>query len=142
MEAKITARRYHDIDCGHRVYGHEGKCRNLHGHSYRIHFEVSSARLDTVGRVLDFSVIKSRLCMWVENNWDHRFLLWEKDPLCDILQKADDTVVVLPVNPTAENLASYLLHEIGPLVLRGTECVLASVEFQETRKCSAMARLI
>ena len=34
----ITVERYHDISMGHRVVGHESKCRHLHGHNYRIHF--------------------------------------------------------------------------------------------------------
>src|SRR5690606_40371968 len=54
----ILAERYHDISCGHRVVGHEGKCRFLHGHNYRIHFTVAADQLDEIGRVVDFSVIK------------------------------------------------------------------------------------
>ena len=75
----ITATRYHDISCGHRVVGHEGKCQYLHGHNYRIHFTCTAESLDTVGRVIDFSVIKSKLCMWLEDNWDHMFLAWDED---------------------------------------------------------------
>src|SRR5690606_2639979 len=76
----ITAERYHDISCGHRVVGHEGKCRFLHGHNYRIHFEIQAESLDTVGRVIDFSVIKEKLCMWLEEHYDHKFLIWQEDP--------------------------------------------------------------
>ncbi len=50
----IFAERYHDISCGHRVCGHENKCKHLHGHNYRIHFKVSGQGLDDIGRVLDF----------------------------------------------------------------------------------------
>ena len=69
--------RYHDISCGHRVHGHESKCAHLHGHNYRIFFTVQAdnKQLDTIGRVLDFSVIKSRLCEWLEKWWDHKMLL-------------------------------------------------------------------
>ena len=35
-----TAWRYHDISTGHRVPEHEGTCKHLHGHNYRIHFAV------------------------------------------------------------------------------------------------------
>jgi 6-pyruvoyltetrahydropterin/6-carboxytetrahydropterin synthase len=45
----ITANRYHDISCGHRVVGHEGKCRHLHGHNYRIHFVCAAPQLDSSG---------------------------------------------------------------------------------------------
>ncbi|HET9130028.1 MAG TPA: 6-carboxytetrahydropterin synthase, partial [Terriglobia bacterium] len=74
------AKRYHDISCGHRVYGHESKCAHLHGHNYRVHFVCEAEQLDQVGRVIDFSEIKHRLCEWLEDNWDHKFLMWEQDP--------------------------------------------------------------
>lgn len=134
----ITAERYHDICAGHRVYGHESKCAHLHGHNYRVHFVITSESLDTVGRVIDFSVIKSRLAMWLEDNWDHKFLLWEKDPLSTELTKYDPTgVVVVPFNPTAENIAKYLVEVIGPIQLEGTDTKLIEVKIEETAKCSA-----
>jgi 6-pyruvoyltetrahydropterin/6-carboxytetrahydropterin synthase len=42
---KIIASRYHDISCGHRVYGHESKCAHLHGHNYRVHFDLRKRRI-------------------------------------------------------------------------------------------------
>lgn len=140
MDSKFAAIRYHDFSYGHRVYGHESVCSHLHGHNGRVTFEVE-AGLDHVGRVLDFSAIKHLLCMWVENNWDHRFLVWEQDPLCHLLRSADETVVVLPVNPTAENLAHFLLQNVGLEALWGTGVVLTRVTMEETRKCSATASL-
>jgi 6-pyruvoyltetrahydropterin/6-carboxytetrahydropterin synthase len=136
----ITARRYHDISCGHRVYGHESKCAHLHGHNYRVHFEVAG-QLDAIGRVLDFGVIKSLLCDWLETHWDHRFLVWDQDPAANALLRIDTTLVLLPFNPTAENMATYLLYEIGPFALAGTGIRLVSCLVEETAKCSAQANL-
>ena len=134
----IRATRYHDISCGHRVFGHESKCAHLHGHNYRVHFTVEAVKLDSVGRVLDFSVIKSRLCMWLEDNWDHRFLLWTEDDLLPYLRSADpDGVVAVPFNPTAERMAEYLVTVIGPRQLQGTGCQLVACRIEETRKCAA-----
>jgi len=143
----ITATRYHDISCGHRVHGHESKCAYLHGHNYRIHFTVRG-KPDAVGRVLDFSAMKSRLCMWLEENWDHKFLAWEKDPvmrrihnatLGGIADIAAQSVVWVPFNPTAENMAEHLLNVVGPRQLKGTSVKLVKVVVEETRKCSAEA---
>lgn len=140
-----TAKRYHDFCAGHRVYGHENKCAHLHGHNYRVHFEVKGVDkhiVDQVGRVLDFSVIKDRLCQWLEDHWDHKFLMWEKDPLAAYVFDLDkEGVVRVPFNPTAENMAEYLVKKVGPFALRGTDCVLVSVEISETRKCSAVFSL-
>lgn len=131
--------RYHDISCGHRVHGHEGKCRNLHGHNYRIHFTcvAEDGALDGVGRVIDFSQVKARLCMWIEEHWDHRFLIWEEDPMKAHLLELDPTVVVVPFNPTAENIAQYLVEVVGPAQLAGTGIKLSEVMVEETMKCFA-----
>ena len=137
----ITAERYHDISCGHRVVGHEGKCKTLHGHNYRIHFVVGAPELAQLGRVLDFTDIKTKLCMWVEDNWDHRMLLWARDPMLASIEKVDPSVVVTHFNPTAENMAHYLLKTIGPKQLMGTGITLIEVRVEETRKCTATAKL-
>jgi 6-pyruvoyltetrahydropterin/6-carboxytetrahydropterin synthase len=140
----IEAIRYHDLSVGHRVVGHENKCRWLHGHNYRIHFHVSG-KLDAVGRVMDFGVIKTRLCQWLEDRWDHKLLLWQKDPFIDALLALEgyvaESIVRVPFNPTAENMAEFLLHEVGPVQLAGTGIVLRRVVVEETRKCSASASL-
>ena len=132
----MIASRYHDISCGHLVSGHSGKCKNLHGHNYRIHFQCTGEVVD--GMVIDFAVIKSTLCQWLEDNWDHRFLVWEKDPIKSYLLDIDRTVVVAPFNPTAENMAQYLLDVVGPKLLP-PEVLLIKVLVEETRKCSATA---
>lgn len=147
----IQAKRYHDISCGHRVVGHEGKCRHLHGHNYRIHFSVQTDSLDSLGRVLDFSIIKDKLCMWLEHNWDHKFLAWENDTLFLHLTVSSnveeieirkeygtlcESIAWVPFNPTAENMAQYLVEIIGPQQLLGTGCELVNVMIEETRKCS------
>ena len=134
----ITCTRYHDFSCGHTVTGHEGKCIHLHGHNYRVHF-TCAAKLDSIGRVIDFSCIKEKLCLWLEEEWDHRFLIWQEDPRAAALQLLDSTVVVVPFNPTAEIIAHVLLYIIGPKQLEGTGVQLIKVQVEETRKCSATA---
>jgi 6-pyruvoyltetrahydropterin/6-carboxytetrahydropterin synthase len=149
----ISIKREHEFSYGHVVTGHECKCKHLHGHNGKVIFHCVGD-LDAIGRVLDFSAVKDRLCMWLENNWDHRFLVWDGDGLfrelfevlgsspygepCGII---GDSLVFLPFNPTAENMADYLLHTIGPLQLKGTGVTLVKVEFYETSKCSAVAVL-
>lgn len=159
----FTVIRSHEICAGHRVVGHESKCRHLHGHNYVFHFHVAPKPLDgvsvkgdpldQVGRVIDFSVVKSTLCQWLEDNWDHKFLHWENDGLIEGLKGlvAEDTkgecvcavdqnhfyhsFVSLPFNPTAENLAQYMVEVIGPRLLdeHGVELVKCTIE--ETSKC-------
>jgi 6-pyruvoyltetrahydropterin/6-carboxytetrahydropterin synthase len=147
---KILVSRYHDISCGHRVAHHEGACAGLHGHNYRITFYCRAPRLDYLGRVVDFSVLKTTLCKWLDENWDHKFLLWEQDPLRQFLQfeqasevegleGVKQSICLVPFNPTAEQMACYLLQVVGPRVLSGTPVRVVKVVVQETRKCSAEA---
>jgi 6-pyruvoyltetrahydropterin/6-carboxytetrahydropterin synthase len=134
----IEIQRYHDISCGHRLVGHEGRCRFLHGHNYRITFVCTAPQLDTIGRIADFAVIKERLCQWLEDHWDHRFLIWDQDPLLTALQTiVADSLVIIPFNPTAENMAMYLTCEVGPQQLFGTTMSLIRCTVEETRKCAA-----
>ena len=140
--AKITATRYHDFSTGHRVYGHESKCAHLHGHNYRIHLTVEAEQLDTVGRVMDFSAIKEHLCYWLEEEWDHKFLVWEQDPFASSLKELDPNgTVVVNFNPTAENMGQYLIDVVGPRQLAGTNVKLVNVNIEETRKCNVTVRI-
>jgi 6-pyruvoyltetrahydropterin/6-carboxytetrahydropterin synthase len=161
--------RTHEICAGHRVVGHESKCRHLHGHNYKFHFKVapkiqakgmkpkagaqeSHMCLDSVGRVIDFSVVKSTLCEWLENNWDHKFLYWARDELINGLRDLAsdlregyvvdndhahfiDSLVQLPFNPTAENLAAYMVEVIGPELLDPYGVELVECRIEETSKC-------
>lgn len=143
--------RFHDICAGHRVVGHENKCRHLHGHNYRIHFTCEAENLDSLGRVIDFSVVKQKLCMWVEKYWDHKFLAYVDDPLLNSLKDGlfsvdvneddhnyfKDSIVWVPFNPTAENMAEYLVNVVGPKQLQGTGVRLVKVLIEETAKCHA-----
>lgn len=148
--------RYHDICMGHRVTGHESKCQHLHGHNYRVHFTcIPEDNLDSLGRVIDFSVVKEKLCMWLEEFWDHKFMAWRQDPImtkiCTIVALdafhdgdaknaegvLDNSMVWSEFNPTAENMAQYLVEEVGPVQLKGTGVILESVRIEETHKCHA-----
>jgi 6-pyruvoyltetrahydropterin/6-carboxytetrahydropterin synthase len=133
----ITAERYHDISCGHRVTGHESKCRFLHGHNYRFRFTITG-NLDSLGRIIDFGVIKTILCEWLEIHYDHKFLIWKNDPLMLQLNELHpESLVITDFNPTAENIAKNFVEEIAPVLLNGTNTELIKLTIEETRKCHA-----
>jgi 6-pyruvoyltetrahydropterin/6-carboxytetrahydropterin synthase len=129
--------RTHEFCYGHRVYKHETKCSHLHGHNARVEFTCEGEQLDDVGRLIDFSVMKSTLCQWLEDHWDHRMLLYVEDPISPVLIALDPHVTAVQFNPTAENMARYLVETVGPLVLEGTGVRLVSCTLWETSKCSA-----
>lgn len=159
-EYKVShyVKRKHEICAGHRVVGHEGKCKNLHGHNYTFHFICKAEdSLDEIGRVIDFSVIKDTLCMWLEKHWDHRFLVWQNDfaitsiqsrfnalkdegietTIEPVLTMLKQSIVWVPFNPTAENIAEHMVNVVGPKELAGTGVVLVECRIEETGKCEA-----
>ncbi len=143
VNAQVSVERFHDISMGHRVVGHEGKCKHLHGHNYRFHFVCIGEQLDKLGRVIDFGAIKEYLCLWIEEHWDHKMMLWEQDPILhDLSQLLPEDLVVVPFNPTAEEIARYMVEVIGPMQLRGTGIKLKSCQVEETSKCSATYSLL
>jgi 6-pyruvoyltetrahydropterin/6-carboxytetrahydropterin synthase len=74
------------FEAAHRLAWHPGKCRNLHGHSYRLEVTVAGP-LDDNGVVVDFDLLREIVEREVIGQWDHR----------DLNQVLD--------NPTAELLA-------------------------------------
>lgn len=104
---------------GHRLLGHGGKCENLHGHNYLAQIFVSGSETDAIGRVVDFSVIKRLFKTWIDEHWDHTMVLWEDDTsaIDAVCSVEPHRIHLLPYNPTAENMARYLLETVAPALL-------------------------
>jgi 6-pyruvoyltetrahydropterin/6-carboxytetrahydropterin synthase len=132
---------------GHRLYRHESKCAYLHGHNYRVDVEVvaadGAATVDDVGRIVDFSLIKKRLLGWLDTNWDHAFILFVEDSgaIAAVRQSTPSKLFLLPWNPTAENMARYLLEVVCPGVLSDLGVVARQVSVWETDEACAIASL-
>lgn len=132
---------------GHRLLGHEGRCAYLHGHNYRVEVEVEAlaggTEVDDVGRVVDFSLIKRRLLGWLDEHWDHAFILWEEDAtaLAAVKQAEPTKYFLLPWNPTAESMARYLLEVVAPHVLGDLGVIARRVAVWETDEACAIATL-
>lgn len=131
-----TITRKLEFDSGHRVLGHEGKCRYLHGHRYVAEVTVHAPGLDELGRVVDFGVIKEVVGGWINDNWDHNMILHPDDPLATVwsgkktilgTQLFEGQIAelfggkqpyIMPSdkNPTAENLAKELFLQAADLL--------------------------
>ncbi len=124
---------------GHRLVGHEGKCRNLHGHNYALEVYVTGAEQDQIGRIIDFKLLKQRVKTWVDEHWDHAFVLWEQDDngLAAIRSSEPHRIYELDANPTSENMALYFLHKIAPKLLEGTGASAYKVRLWESEETCA-----
>lgn len=142
MSSKIKISRRLEFDAGHRVMNHESKCATLHGHRYVCFFEAEAEKLDSIGRVIDFSILKEKIGSWLDHNWDHTCLIFKEDKqtLLNLKQIPQfKPVFECQWNPTAENMADYLLNKICPELLKDTGVTVTKVTVYETPNCYAEA---
>ena len=128
-------RRRIEIDMGHRVPFHRSQCSRLHGHRYVI--EASAAAEKTIeydefdqrssaGMLVDFGDLKKAMMSAIHDNFDHRFVFWDEDPmlpglinlfLTDPFWKQNSWtslgIMSVPVIPTAEELARYWAQRVS-----------------------------
>lgn len=140
----ITITRKLEFDAGHRVHNHESKCGTLHGHRYVAEITASAPELDALGRVIDFSVLKEKIGSWIDEAWDHTTLVFQDD------HQTHNALLAMPrfkppfvcsFNPTAENMAAYLLREICPKLMAGTGVTVTKIRLWETPNCHAEVTL-
>lgn len=122
-------------EMGHRLNFHKGKCKNLHGHSYKMMVEFEGEP-DENGMVIDYYDIK-RIIHPVVDELDHSIMVHDKDlELQEALRKLDSKMVVTPFESTAENLCIYFLEKICSLELPDNVS-RASVKIFETENTYA-----
>ena len=92
------------ISAGHRLMHHDGKCSRPHGHNYEVTVRLTG-ELTAEGWIVDKGVVTS-----VVDEWDHRFLVEDGDPLVEAVEAGGDgdALVVLDHPPTAEVMAAVL----------------------------------
>tara|TARA_B100000614_G_scaffold241145_1_gene242053 strand:+ start:613 stop:1017 length:405 start_codon:yes stop_codon:yes gene_type:complete len=93
----------------HALYGYDGLCKNIHGHSYRLWVTVIGNILEDEssvknGMVLDFSILKKIVKPEIVDKYDHSLVLNGNSPHANIDLTAFEKVFHLPYQPTSENL--------------------------------------
>ena len=130
-----------EFDAGHRIPNHASQCRHLHGHRYAIEITLSGEIVGTEGSaeqgmVMDFSEVKRIANAVIVDHWDHAFLVYRDDrAVVDFLASLPGhKTVLLPVVPTAENLAAeaFRLLDAAYLDTYGNQLRLQRVRLYET----------
>ena len=98
-----------EFQMAHALSGYDGKCRNIHGHNYRLQVTVEGqpiANPDDAknGMVIDFGDIKRIVSQYIVEPFDHAFVVSEGSPFASV---EGTKLSVVPFQPTSENL---LLH--------------------------------
>ena len=107
----------HTFAAGHALRNYRGKCENVHGHNYKVQVLVRGAKLDDVGMLADFVMIK-RLLRDISERLDHVFL--------------NDIDPFDKVNPTAENMAVYICEKMQDGLKTPNPVEVAEVKVWET----------
>lgn len=138
-----------EFDAGHRVPSHGSKCRNPHGHRYRLRVTCRGVIIDEPGApddgmLVDFGDLKVLMTTLVHDVLDHGFITAPGDPLAHHLAVAareiegDDgpawRLIEFPYIPTAENIARWCWDQLaGPIAERFRDgLVLSEVAVWET----------
>jgi 6-pyruvoyltetrahydropterin/6-carboxytetrahydropterin synthase len=91
-----------NFSSAHQLRGYKGKCENLHGHNYKIEIYARGRELDNIGLLVDFGELKTAADEVVQY-LDHRNI--NELPPFDV-----------ELNPSAENLARYILERVASRV--------------------------
>ena len=130
-----------EFDAGHRIPNHASQCRHLHGHRYALEITLSGEVLGSEGAaaqgmVMDFSEVKSIANAALVSHWDHAFLVYEGDDAVGtfLATLPGHKTVVLPVVPTAENLAAeaFRILDAAYVDTYGNQLRLERVRLYET----------
>ena len=126
-------KRLKDCSIAHRLMNYDGKCSNLHGHTYHfeVTFEVKNRQHNGIS--IDFNDFKF-IDEWLQTNWDHATLLNEKDiNLIHLLESEGQNVFTMDVNPTVENMCIILkkyikMRLIGDSINNDNLCFISDIK--------------
>ena len=119
FEIKVSA----EFEAAHRVAGYPGKCDRLHGHSWVVEASVIGSKLDNLGMLVDFKLVKGRLRELLET-LDHRML--------------NELPTFENINPTAENIAQYVYNEMKKAEFFNDNAKLKYIQVWESPKSSVI----
>ena len=114
ISRKIKLTKKFTFDMAHALYGHDGQCKNIHGHTYHLEVTVEGFPKDTPGAtddgmVMDFGDLKQIVNTTIVKKLDHALVLNQHAPYSDNKDFLSqfEKVVILPFQPTCENLVLY-----------------------------------
>ena len=130
------------FDSGHRLLDYPGKCAFPHGHTYCAEIFLQAPSLDSLGLVFDFTDLKDRVKRWIDDHWDHAFLVNSLDAelISGLTPAAQGRLYLLDSeNPSCEVLSRELFHKVtelcgtAPAMVRLWESSDQYAEYREDR---------
>jgi 6-pyruvoyltetrahydropterin/6-carboxytetrahydropterin synthase len=135
---KIRITKQFSFETGHALYGYDGKCKNVHGHSYKLNVTVIGTPItDTsnvkYGMVIDFGDLKRIVKTEIVDKFDHATVFNKNTPHVELareLENRDHSVILVDYQPTSENMVIDFAEKIKRQLPSNIE--LFSLKLQET----------
>ena len=135
---KIRITKQFTFETGHALYGYDGKCKNVHGHSYKLSVTVIGKPISEdnhikLGMVIDFSDLKKIVKEEIVDVFDHATVLNKNTPhleLATILKEKGHHIILVNYQPTSENMIIDFSNRIKARLSKDIE--LHSLKLQET----------
>ena len=136
----ITVTKTIRFDAAHILTNHQGLCKNLHGHTYRVDVSVTQCDGDTRDMVIDFKDLKRIASEVVCERFDHAFIYNTESAgereIAAVVEKNGMRTVAIPFRSTAENLARMFFGELkaripGLSAVRVWETADSCAEYRE-----------
>ena len=125
-----TLKTEQSFDSAHFLADYVGKCRNIHGHRWRVIIEIQGDALlasgEKRGMLVDFGDLKNDLKK-LADELDHSLIIESgslKDATMEALRDEEFRIVEFPFRPTAENFAKYFYDRMIDLGYRVREAVV------------------
>lgn len=136
--SKIRITKQFDFETGHALYGYDGKCKNVHGHSYKLSVTVIGTPItDTLnvkyGMVIDFGDLKKIVLSEIVNKFDHATVFNKNTPHIELaaeLEKRDHSVILVDYQPTSEMMLIDFAEKIKNRLPKNIQ--LHSLKLRET----------
>ncbi len=136
--SKIRITKQFSFETGHALYGYDGKCRNVHGHSYKLSVTVIGTPITDsqnvkFGMVIDFSDLKKIVKEEIVDVFDHATVFNAGTPHVELaaeLSNRGHHVILVDYQPTSENMVTDFASKIKNRLPDGIE--LFSLRLQET----------
>lgn len=116
---KIRITKKFSFDMAHALYGYDGPCKNIHGHTYHLSITLIGNPIEDIkktklGMVIDFGDLKEIVNKHIIHVFDHALVLNQEAPYSksEVISNEFEKVILVPFQPTCENL---LLHFVDIL---------------------------
>lgn len=136
--SRIRITKQFSFETGHALYGYDGKCKNVHGHSYKLSVTVigkpiTDASNAKFGMVIDFSDLKTIVKGEIVDVFDHATVFNKNTPHVELAKELKDrghSVLLVDYQPTSEMMVIDFAEKIKKHLPETIQ--LHSLKLQET----------